>query len=75
MITNLKGEKNVSISGKQWVYGWTHYRMVGQTQARLHRLTREVEIKDNRKWVRCIADSIAFFTPNSKPANLNNLIS
>ncbi len=47
----------------QWIYGWTHYGMDGQTQARLNELTREVEIKDNRKWVRCFPGSEEFFTP------------
>ena len=36
--------------------------MAGQTQARMHKLTRQVEIKDGKRWVKCIAGSHQFFT-------------
>jgi len=49
-----------------WVYGWTHYRMTGQTEARMNKLTHEVEIKDGKKWVKCVAGSHEFFTSKSK---------
>ena len=49
-----------------WVYGWTHYRMTGQTAARMNKLTHEVEIKDGKKWIKCVAGSHEFFTSNSK---------
>jgi hypothetical protein len=45
-----------------WLYGWTHYGTSGQTPARLHPYTREVEIKDGDEWVRCVAGTDAFFT-------------
>ena len=48
-----------------WVYGWTHYQMAGQTTARMNKLTHEVEIKDGKRWVKCIAGSHRFFTSNS----------
>jgi len=45
-----------------WYYGWTHYGTSAQTPARLYRPTREVEIKDGNKWIRCASGSDAFFT-------------
>lgn len=59
----LLGDSN----GTPWVYGWTHYKTVGQTQARLNQVTRDVEIRDCRKWIRCIAGSDEFFTPDFTP--------
>jgi hypothetical protein len=58
----------VASRGPVWVYGWTHYRMAGQTQARMNESTNEVEIKDGKKWVKCIAGSHRFFT-SSSPLN------
>jgi len=49
-----------------WVYGWTHFRMTGQTVARMDKLTRVIEVKDCQKWIRCAAGSAAVFTPNSE---------
>jgi len=51
-----------------WRYGWTHYGAEGQTPARLHTPTREVEIRDGKKWVRCASGSDAYFTPASVSA-------
>ena len=48
-----------------WVYGWTHYQMAGQTEARMNALTHEVEIKDGKRWVKCVTGSHKFFTSNS----------
>jgi hypothetical protein len=48
-----------------WVYGWTHYQMAGQTEARMNQLTREVEIKDGKQWVKCISGCHEFFTSNA----------
>ncbi len=50
---------------KRWVYGWTHFQMAGQTVARMDELTREIEVKDCNKWIRCVAGSDAVFTPGS----------
>ena len=48
-----------------WQPGWTHYGTVGQTTARLHTMTREVDIMDGNEWVRCDAGTDVFFTPTS----------
>jgi hypothetical protein len=45
-----------------WQYGWTHFGTSGQTRARVHSLTREVEVKDGREWVRCASGTDTFFT-------------
>jgi hypothetical protein len=37
------------------IYGWTHYQTIGQTEARLHKSTDEIE--DKGKWIKCIASS------------------
>ncbi len=46
-----------------WVYGWTHYGRTGRTQARMNPLTRAVEIKEFKKWIKCHPGSDQFFTP------------
>jgi hypothetical protein len=51
-----------------WQYGWTHYGASGQTRARLHSRTRDVEIMDDVRWVRCAAGTDVFFTPGYLPA-------
>jgi len=55
-------------SSAVWQYGWTHYGTSGQTPARLHLLTRAVEIRDGGEWVRCAAGADTFFTPGFIPA-------
>ena len=50
--------------GELWQYGWTHFGTAGQTLARLHSLTRTVEIKDGGEWVRCAPGTDVFFTRN-----------
>jgi hypothetical protein len=54
-----------------WVRGWTHYRLAGQTVARMNPLTREVEIRDGKKWIKCVNGSHEFFTSKSKPDHSN----
>lgn len=49
----------------EWQYGWTHYGVKGQTAARFHRRTREVEVKDGAEWIRCAPGADGFFTPTS----------
>lgn len=56
-------DRAVSVGDVLWQYGWTHYGTSGQTPARLHPHTREVEIKDGDEWVRCASGADAFFTP------------
>ena len=51
----------------RWLYGWTAYGMVGQTEARMNKLTREVEVYDCKKSVGCVAGSDEFFTANPDP--------
>jgi hypothetical protein len=51
-----------------WQYGWTHYGTTGQTPARLHSLTHDVEIKDGTEWIRCASGADTFFTPNFLPS-------
>jgi hypothetical protein len=51
-----------------WQYGWTHYGTTGQTLARVHTLTRQVEIKDGDEWVRCASGTDTFFTPGFLPS-------
>jgi hypothetical protein len=51
-----------------WQYGWTHYGTTGQTPARLHPLTHDVEIKDGTDWIRCASGADTFFTPNFQPS-------
>jgi hypothetical protein len=45
-----------------WVFGWTHFGTTGETEARMHKLTREIEIKDDGKWIRCFPGTEVFFT-------------
>ena len=45
-----------------WVYGWTHYGKTGQTRARMNKLTREVEIKERKQWLKCWAGCDDVFT-------------
>jgi len=37
----------------QWIYGWTHFQTVDQTETRLHKSTHEIEVKDKGKWIKC----------------------
>lgn len=61
---NATQTKSVSSKlGDGWIYGWTHYGRPGQTEARLNELTRDVEIKERRKWVLCYPGTHEFFTP------------
>jgi hypothetical protein len=72
-----KSRKNGHTSGIDWTvspgdvlwqYGWTHYGTSGQTPARLHPLTHEVEIKDGHEWIHCASGTDTFFTPGSLAA-------
>jgi hypothetical protein len=55
-------DRAVNPDAAPWQYGWTHYGTSGQTPARLHPHTREVEIKDGNEWVRCASGADTFFT-------------
>jgi hypothetical protein len=55
-------DRAVNPGAAPWQYGWTHYGTSGQTPARLHPYTREVEIKDGDEWVRCAMGADTFFT-------------
>jgi hypothetical protein len=61
-------DRAVNPGAAPWQYGWTHYGTSGQTLARLHSLTHEVEIKDGDEWVRCASGTDTFFTPGSLTA-------
>jgi hypothetical protein len=63
LAAKLKVEKGAPVSPEVWIYGWTHSGRVGQTQARMNNLTREIEIKDFGKWIKCHQDCDKFFTP------------
>jgi len=61
--SNPENEKGVDIPIEDsWEYGWTHYGMTGQTKARMNKLTREVEIKERSKWIKCCSGCDELFT-------------
>lgn len=65
MTTGLTAESDKRLSGMRetWVYGWTHFGQIGQTQARMNTLTRDVEVHEYKKWIKCRSDCDKFFTP------------
>jgi hypothetical protein len=59
----LKVEKSAPVSPEVWIHGWTHHGQAGRTQARMNKLTREIEIKEFGKWINCHPGCAKFFTP------------
>jgi hypothetical protein len=60
---NPKDDETMTVSLEgPWVYGWTHYGMTGQTKARMNELTREVEVRERNKWIKCRPGSDEFFS-------------
>ena len=60
---DLKDERPDTVSSAIfWIYGWTHYGMTGQTRARLNRATKEVEIREAGKWIKCQPDAHFLFS-------------
>jgi len=64
LVPPTAGDKRSTIvsPGNLWIYGWTHYGMTGQTRARMNKLTREIQIKEQNQWMKYRSGCDRFFT-------------